>query len=72
MQRFKVAMGFPDAGDCDVAFLADGNPHGQIRRLWFGLFLVVLSLAAWIWGEFAQRGSKRAGLAMFVSSLLVG
>jgi thiol:disulfide interchange protein DsbD len=42
------------------------------RTLWFGLFLVALGLAAWIWGEFAQRGTKHRGLAMAVSILFAG
>jgi thiol:disulfide interchange protein DsbD len=39
--------------------------------LWLGLFLVVLSAAAWIWGEFVQRGRSRKGLAIAISVLLV-
>jgi len=37
---------------------------GEEGVLWMGLFLVGLGLAAWIWGEFVQRGRKRIGLSM--------
>jgi len=39
--------------------------------LWLGMFLVLLSMAAWIWGEFVQRGGKRKGLAMAICLVLV-
>jgi thiol:disulfide interchange protein DsbD len=51
--------------------LAAGNLD-KSRTLWFGLFLVALGLAAWIWGEFAQRGTKHRGLAMAFSILFAG
>jgi thiol:disulfide interchange protein len=40
--------------------------------LGLGMFLVVVALAAWIWGEFVQRGTSRRPLAMAVCVLLVG
>jgi thiol:disulfide interchange protein len=36
------------------------------------LFLVALAAAAWIWGQFVQRGARLRGLAMAISVLLVG
>jgi thiol:disulfide interchange protein len=44
---------------------------GKSGVLWLGLFLVILSAAAWIWGEFVQRGRKRKGLAIAISILFV-
>jgi hypothetical protein len=38
--------------------------------LWLGLFLVILSLAAWIWGEFVQReaGTKDGRCDLFAAA----
>jgi thiol:disulfide interchange protein DsbD len=41
--------------------------------LWLGVFLVIVALAAWIFGEFVQRGRTRKGVALaIVLILLVG
>jgi thiol:disulfide interchange protein len=72
MQRFKVAMGFPMLATAMWLFWLTATRMGKSGVLWFGLFLVVLALAAWVWGEFAQRGRKCAGLAIFVSLVLAG
>ena len=39
---------------------------GKKAAFWLGLFLVLLALAAWVWGEFIQRGRKRKALAVGV------
>jgi thiol:disulfide interchange protein DsbD len=39
--------------------------------LWLGLALVILALAAWIWGEFVQRGTRRKGLAAVICVALI-
>lgn len=70
MQRFKVAMGFPMLATGMWLFWLTASRLGKSGVLWFGLFLVVLAMAAWVWGEFVQRGTKRAGLATAVSLLL--
>jgi len=70
MQRFKVAMGFPMLATAFWLFWLTASRLGKSGVLWFGLFLVILALAAWIWGEFVQRGAKRAGLAMVISLAL--
>jgi thiol:disulfide interchange protein len=72
MERFKVAMGFPMLATAMWLFWLTATRMGKSGVLWFGLFLVVLAMAAWVWGEFAQRGSKRAGLAIFVSLVMAG
>ncbi len=71
MQRFKVAMGFPMLATAVWLFWVTATRMGKSGVLWFGLFLVILALAAWVWGEFVQRGSKRTGLAMIVSILFL-
>jgi len=72
MQRFKVAMGFPMLATAMWLFWLTATRMGKTGVLWFGLFLVALALAAWVWGEFAQRGNKRSGLAILISLLLAG
>jgi thiol:disulfide interchange protein DsbD len=71
MQRFKVAMGFPMLATALWLFWVTATRLGKSGVLWFGWFLIIVALAAWIWGEFVQRGSKRAGLAMLLSVLLL-
>jgi len=71
MERFKVAMGFPMLATAMWLFWLTGTRLGKTGVLWFGMFLVLLSMAAWIWGEFVQRGTKRKGLAIAISLLLV-
>jgi len=72
MEKFKVIMGFPMLGTA-VWMLSLTTPHfGASGTFWFGIFLVALALAAWMWGEFVQRGSSGRGLAMALSLLVVG
>jgi len=71
MEKFKIAMGFPMLATA-IWMLTLSAPHfGASGLLWFGLFLVVLGFAAWLWGEFVQRGSNRRALAMAASAILV-
>ena len=72
MEKFKNVMGFPMLATAVWLFSIAENHYGKRGVLWFGLFLVVLALALWIWGEFVQRGSKRRGLAMVISAALAG
>lgn len=55
MVRFKVLMGFPMLAT--AAWLLDftAPSFGEGGVLWLGLYLVILTLAAWLWGEFGQR-----------------
>ncbi len=71
MQRFKVAVGFPMLATAVWLFWVTATRLGKSGVLWFGMFLVILALAAWIWGEFVQHGTKRMGLAMLLSLLFV-
>ena len=70
MEKFKNVMGFPMLATAVWLFSLTLIHYGKRGALWFGMFLVVLALALWIWGEFVQRGSKRRGLAMAISGLL--
>jgi thiol:disulfide interchange protein DsbD len=71
MQRFKVAMGFPMLATAVWLFWVTGTRLGKSGVFWLGLFLVVLAMAAWVWGEFVQRGTKRRAMAMAISLLFV-
>lgn len=70
MIHFKHAMGFPMLATAIWLLWVSTKIFGRDGALWLGLFLVVLSLAVWIWGEFVQRGGERRGLAMGLSFLL--
>ena len=70
MEKFKNVMGFPMLATAVWLFSLTVTHYGKRGALWFGMFLVVLSLALWVWGEFVQRGTKRQGLAMAISALL--
>jgi thiol:disulfide interchange protein DsbD len=71
MERFKQAMGFPMLATAIWLFSLTLIHFGESSALWFGVFLVVLAMAAWIWGQFVQRGSRRRGLAMAISFVLM-
>ena len=70
MQRFKVAMGFPmiaaAAWLCSVV-----SAHYGDRAWWMVMFLVFVAVAAWVYGEFVQRGTRRRVFAVFLSILLL-
>lgn len=72
MERFKIAMGFPMLTAALWLYSVAATRHfGTKGPLWLGIFLVGVSLAAWVWGEFVQRGRSRQGLAMAVSAVLL-
>jgi thiol:disulfide interchange protein DsbD len=71
MERFKSAMGFPMLAAA-VWLCSLVAAHYGDRAWWMAVFLVFVATAAWIYGEFVQRGSKRRGLAAIVSILLLG
>ena len=62
--------GLSDAGDRRVAVQ---RRRRQLRQtvLWLGIFLVLLAFAAWIFGEFVQRGRIRKGVALAVVLILL-
>ena len=70
MEKFKNAMGFPILGT--AVWLMWVSSSREDDTLWLGLFLVVLAFAAWIWGQFVQRGARRRSLAAVICLLLLG
>jgi thiol:disulfide interchange protein DsbD len=71
MEKFKIAMGFPMLAAavwlCSIATLHYGD-----RTWWLALFLIFVAVAAWVYGEFIQRGRKHRLLAgLFTAALLV-
>ncbi len=71
MEKFKVAMGFPMLATAFWLFMLTPVHYGRNRVFWLGLFLILVALAAWIYGEFVQRGRRRKGLAAGIVILLV-
>jgi len=65
MERFKVAMGFPMLATAIWLASLVSDQYGE-RAWWLGIFLVFVGIAAWIFGEFIQRGQRRKGLATAV------
>lgn len=70
MERFKVAMGFPMLATAVWLFNIASDSFGD-RVFWLGMFLVIVALAAWVYGEFYQRGRARRGLALGIAVALV-
>ena len=71
MEKFKMAMAFPMFLTAVWLFnLAAGN-YGE-RAVWLGIFLVLIAMAAWIYGEFVQRArsGRLLGLVTFVAVIL--
>jgi thiol:disulfide interchange protein/DsbC/DsbD-like thiol-disulfide interchange protein len=72
MEKFKMAMGFPMLATVVWLFNVASDDYGA-RVFWLGIFLVIAALAAWIFGEFVQRGRKGKGIALaIVLILLIG
>jgi thiol:disulfide interchange protein DsbD len=64
MVRFKTVMGFPMVATA-IWLLSLLPTHYGHRAWWVGVFLIVVSIAAWVYGEFAQRGrSNRMAIAL--------
>jgi thiol:disulfide interchange protein len=70
MERFKIAMGFPMLATAVWLFWFTSSRLND-GVLWLGLFLVVLAAAAWVWGEFVQRGTRHRTVAILVALGLV-
>jgi thiol:disulfide interchange protein DsbD len=72
MERFKIAMGFPmlAAGVWLCSLL---TIHYGERAWWLAVFLVFVAVAAWVYGEFVQRGRQHRGAAAVVAlAVLLG
>jgi thiol:disulfide interchange protein DsbD len=71
MEKFKMAMGFPMLATTVWLMYIASYHFGPASILWIGLFLVILAAAAWVWGQFVQRGRTRQTVAIiFVLALL--
>jgi thiol:disulfide interchange protein len=70
MEKFKIAMGFPMLATVVWLFNVAASSYGK-NVLWLGIFLVVVAFAAWIFGEFFQRGRKRKGIALALVLILL-
>jgi thiol:disulfide interchange protein/DsbC/DsbD-like thiol-disulfide interchange protein len=66
MEKFKIAMGFPMLATAMWLFSLLSDHYGE-RSWWLGLFLVILALAAWVFGQFYQQGRSRRGLGLAVA-----
>ena len=62
MERFKIAMGFPMLAAAVWLFSLVTLHYGD-RSWWLAIFLVMVAVAAWIYGEFIQRHRTRPGIA---------
>ncbi len=73
MEKFKIAMGFPMLATAVWLYDLTTVHYGE-HTLWLALFLVMVAMAAWIYGEFIQRGRTHKGLAavIIVAILTVG
>jgi thiol:disulfide interchange protein DsbD len=70
MEKFKIAMGFPMLATAVWLASLVVDHYGE-RAWWLGIFLVFVALAAWVFGEFVQRGRGRKGVAATVALLLL-
>ena len=70
MERFKIAMGFPMLATAVWLFTVASRHYGG-KTLWLGIFLVILALAMWIFGEFFQRGRGNRSVALATVLFLV-
>jgi thiol:disulfide interchange protein len=70
MEKFKIAMGFPMLLTAVWLFNLAADDYGT-NVLWLGVFLVLMAFAAWIFGEFVQRGRTGKGVAVAIALILV-
>ena len=69
MERFKIVMGFPMLATA-VWLVWVTSPNGD-DALWLELFLVILALSAWIWGQFVQQARTGKTAAIIVTVALL-
>ncbi len=70
MEKFKIAMGFPMLGAMVWLLYIAQATYGK-NVFWLGGFLVFVAVAAWVFGEFYQRGRQRRGLALALVVILL-
>jgi len=69
MEKFKVLMGFPMLATAVWLFTLTSAYYQDV--LWLGFFLVIVALAAWVFGQFVQHGQTRRPLAVAMTLLLL-
>lgn len=67
MERFKQLMGFPMLATAFWLYTLAAPRFGDNGTLWLGLFLVLIGMSVWIWGEFVQRGRTGRMAGRFVA-----
>ncbi len=70
MEKFKIIIGFPMLATAVWLFCVAASVYGS-RVFWLGIFLVIVACAAWIFGEFVQRGRNRKGIAIVAILILL-
>jgi len=70
MEKFKIAMGFPMLATVVWLFSVASGSYGK-NVLWLGVFLVIVAFAAWIYGEFVQRGRKHRIVATIITLMVL-
>jgi len=70
MEKFKIAMGFPMLATVMWLLHVAASDYGR-GVFWLGIFLVVVAFAAWVFGEFFQRGRKHKTAAAIVTLILL-
>lgn len=73
MEEFKKAMAFPMMATAVWLFSLATTRYGD-RAWWLAMFLVFVGFAAWVYGEFVQRGRKHRmwGAVAAIVLLVVG
>ncbi|MBA4149191.1 MAG: thioredoxin family protein [Verrucomicrobia bacterium] len=71
MEKFKIALGFPLLATAIWLLSLTSDYFGSDGPLWVGLFLTCVAAAAWIWGSFIQRGTRRKAFAVTVALLFI-
>jgi len=70
MEKFKIAIGFPMLATTVWLFNVAAADYGS-RVFWLGAFLVIVACAAWVFGEFIQRGRTGKSVAVVVVLILL-
>ena len=70
MERFKVAMGFPMLATAVWLFSLTPAFYGT-RSWWLLIFLVLVALAAWVYGQFVQHAGARRGFGLAAVLILL-
>lgn len=70
MEKFKIAMGFPMLATVVWLLSIAASSYGK-DTVWLSVFLVFVATAAWVFGEFAQRGRKHKVVAAIVALVIL-